>query len=281
MPYLICDNCEIYYEIEENFNLNSFDTCENCDNNLKLYNNLDDYYKDNIEPQRENIIVLKLMLKRKISKYTTIITMGEIFGLIGLIGFIITPLSIIILVISAGLIFYGYNKSKSWNKGIKGEYIVAEYLNQLPNDYYIFNDVKFPGSFENIEYVVIGPNGIFVIENKNYNGYYIIDSNNWFYKSGRNVNKTYSNPGKQVMANTMSLRTFLIDNGINMDGVWIHSIVTLLNNNFEFQKLPEYYKVLDPSQLPFFILSVQKSIDQDIWKNAALLIEPYCIERLY
>ena len=88
------------------------------------------------------------------------VIIGAVFGLIGLIGFIVTPLSIIILVIGAGLIFYGYNKGKSWNKGIKGESIVAEYLNQLPKDYYIFNDVKFPGSYGNLDHVVIGPNGI-------------------------------------------------------------------------------------------------------------------------
>lgn len=281
MPYLICDNCEIYYEIEENFNLNSFDTCENCDNKLKLYNSFDDYYNDNAEPQRENKILVKLMLKRKISKYNKIIIIGEIFGLIGLFGFIVTPLSIILLLLGAGLIFFGYNKGNSRNKGIKGEYVVAEYLNQLPNDYYIFNDVKFPGSDQNLDYVVLGPNGIFVIETKNYNGHYIIKDTNWFYKIGRDLYKIYKSPGKQVMNNAISLRKFLSSKGIKMEDVWVHSIVTLPDNNFKIKKKPRNYNVLLPSTIPQFILNSNRSIDVDILKETILLIESYCIEMPY
>ena len=65
MPYLICDNCEIYYEIEEDFDLDSFDTCENCGNKLKLYNSFDDYYNENAEPQRESMTVGKGYAEKK------------------------------------------------------------------------------------------------------------------------------------------------------------------------------------------------------------------------
>lgn len=281
MPYLICDNCEIYYEIEEDFNLDSFDSCEKCDNKLKLYNSFDDYYNDNSEPQKGSKIIVKLILKGKISKYNKLIVIGEIFVLIGIFAFIINPLSLILLFIGGGLIFYGNNKNKSWNKGIKKEYIVAKYLDQLPEDYYIFNDVKLPGSYGNIEHVVIGHNGIFIIETKNYNGHYIINNDNWFNKKGRDLYKIYKSPGKQVITNAMSLRKYLIDNDVNMDGVWVNPIVTLLNNNFEFQRRPKYYEVLDPSQLPISIINIQKTIDQDTLKKAALLVEPYGIKMYY
>ena len=54
------------------------------------------------------------------------------------------------------LILYGYGNCISWNKGIKGENIVAEYLNLLPEDYIVFNDVKFQGSWGNLDRVVCG-----------------------------------------------------------------------------------------------------------------------------
>jgi hypothetical protein len=215
------------------------------------------------------------------SQYNNMVIIGAIVGLIGIIGFIVTPLSIIILLIGAGLLFYGYNNGKSWNKGIKGESIVAEYLNQLPKDYFIFNDVKFPGSYGNLDHVVIGPNGIYVIETKNYEGFFIVKDKEWFYKSVKTIKKAYSQPGKQVMANAMSLRQFLIDNGVNMDGVWVNSIVTLLNNNFKIEKKPQHYNVLFPSTIPQFILNSNKKVDVNILKEAALLVEPYCIELSY
>ncbi len=83
------------------------------------------------------------------------------------------------------LYFYGENRGENWNKGIKGESIVRRYLNQLPEDYFIFNDVKFPGSYGNIDHVVIGSNGIFIIETKNFKGFFLVKDKEWYYKSGK------------------------------------------------------------------------------------------------
>ena len=215
------------------------------------------------------------------SKYNTMIIIGAIFGLIGLFGLIITPLSLIILVLGAGLFFYGYNQGKSWNKGIKGESIVAEYLNQLPKDYFIFNDVKFPGSYGNLDHVVIGPSGIYVIETKNFKGFFVIRDKEWFYKSGKTIERARSQPGKQVINNAMSLRKFLINKGINMDGVWVSSIVTLLDKNFKIERKPKNYNVLFPSTIPEFILNSNRKVDINVLKGAAMLIEPYCVELSY
>ena len=179
------------------------------------------------------------------------------------------------------MIFYGFNKNKSWSKGIKGESIVAGYLNQLPKDYFVFNDIKFPGSYGNLDHVVIGHNGIFVIETKNYSGSFIVRDNEWFYKGANGIQRAKSQPGKQVMANAMSLRKFLTSNGVNMDGVWVSSIVTLLEKNFKIEKRPKNYNVLYPDTIPDFILGSNRQVDFDVLQEAAVLIEPYCIELSY
>ena len=79
----------------------------------------------------------------------------------------------------------------------------------------------------------------------------------------------------------MSLRNFLVDNNINMDGVWIDSIVTLINNNFKIEKKPKNYNVLFPSTIPGFIQNSKNKIDIKILNEAIVLIEPYCIELSY
>ena len=48
MPYLICDKCNVYYEIENRHEMDDFHTCE-CGNELKYYENIDEYMNEGLE----------------------------------------------------------------------------------------------------------------------------------------------------------------------------------------------------------------------------------------
>lgn len=48
MPYLICDKCNIYYEIENRHEMDDFHTCE-CGNELKYYETIDEYMNEGLE----------------------------------------------------------------------------------------------------------------------------------------------------------------------------------------------------------------------------------------
>lgn len=219
--------------------------------------------------------------EQKSLHYHNMAIIGGIIGIIGLLGFYFSHISLIILFVGAVTFSYGYNKNKSRDKGIVGKSIVKNYLNQLPEEYIIYNNVKLPGSYVNIDHVVIGLNGIFVIESKNYNGFFIVKNKEWFYKTGRTIQRTTSNPGKQVLANSISLRKFLIDNGINMDGIWIQSIVTLVNKNFKIVEKTKHYTILFPETIPGFIKNSNKKIDNDILKQTSLLIKSCPIKKSY
>ena len=56
----------------------------------------------------------------------------------------------------------------SWRKGAVGEALVARTLETLPNDFVVINDVT--KRFSNIDHVVIGPTGVYVIDTKNWKG---------------------------------------------------------------------------------------------------------------
>jgi hypothetical protein len=56
----------------------------------------------------------------------------------------------------------------SWRKGAVGEAIVAATLQDLPHDFVVINDVS--KRFGNIDHVVIGPTGIYVVDAKNWKG---------------------------------------------------------------------------------------------------------------
>jgi hypothetical protein len=56
----------------------------------------------------------------------------------------------------------------SWRKGAVGEAIVAATLGHLPDDFVVINDLS--KRFGNIDHVVIGPTGIYVVDTKNWKG---------------------------------------------------------------------------------------------------------------
>ncbi|MBI5287057.1 MAG: thermonuclease family protein [Deltaproteobacteria bacterium] len=70
--------------------------------------------------------------------------------------------------------------------------LVVEALAPLDNSHVLINDVVLPKRKGNIDHILIGPTGLFVIETKNYR---------WFY-----LNRS---PIRQVIRNAVSLRYFL------------------------------------------------------------------------
>jgi hypothetical protein len=62
--------------------------------------------------------------------------------------------------------------AEHWGKGAEGERLTAKALQPLEADgWVLLNDLPLPGSkLANIDHVLIGPPGVFVIETKNYKG---------------------------------------------------------------------------------------------------------------
>ena len=58
----------------------------------------------------------------------------------------------------------------NWDKGARGEQIVARHLEELPAGFFTFHDLSIAGSRANVDHVVIGPTGVFVIDAKHYGG---------------------------------------------------------------------------------------------------------------
>ena len=58
----------------------------------------------------------------------------------------------------------------SFASGLRGEDKVAEELKKLDDSFTVFWDIKLPGRKDNIDFVVIGPSGNFLVEVKNHKG---------------------------------------------------------------------------------------------------------------
>ena len=62
------------------------------------------------------------------------------------------------------------NHVLAWKRGAVGEEETAKALAGLPSTFVVLHDRVIPGSRANIDHIVIGPPGIYVVETKRYTG---------------------------------------------------------------------------------------------------------------
>lgn len=61
--------------------------------------------------------------------------------------------------------------ARAWRRGAMGERVIADVLeSELPDGFHVFNDVRLPGRTANIDHLVVGPSGVFVLDTKNWRG---------------------------------------------------------------------------------------------------------------
>jgi hypothetical protein len=62
-------------------------------------------------------------------------------------------------------------QARTWQRGAHGERHTARLLDRLTGDgYVVFHDLAVPGSDANVDHLVIGPSGVFVIDSKQWTG---------------------------------------------------------------------------------------------------------------
>ena len=74
-------------------------------------------------------------------------------------------------------------------RGLSGEERVADVLGKLPDEFYVINDISTPTG--NLDHVVVGPTGIFVIETKNWRGVVGADGKGELTHNDKNLANTY------------------------------------------------------------------------------------------
>jgi len=122
---------------------------------------------------------------------------------------IFIPLSIafFLLIILIGRIMTrrmdAYEKDRiNFLKGATGEQTVAKKIDELPDEYCVIHDLATP--YGNLDHVVIGPTGVFVLETKNWKGVITADRNGGILQNGRPPNKDVVRP---LMVRMMNVRT--------------------------------------------------------------------------
>jgi hypothetical protein len=165
-------------------------------------------------------------LQDKMKSGHKVIIFSYIITLLGCIGAMwgFKKTDIVIIIISILLINMGWRiykryskKKEDYKKGDKGEREVINALSNLDDRYYLINDIMLQQPYGNIDHILLGPNGIFIIETKNYNGIIISDEDEWHrHYENRKGSKDYAitSPSKQAKRNAMALKNFLNNSAV-------------------------------------------------------------------
>jgi len=180
-----------------------------------------------------------------------------IFLIIGLATLIFYGLGIVFI----GLSIYFFIKSGQYKKGKIGEILIEETLRGLSDDYYLINDVMLPGSYGNIDHIILGPNGIFVIESKHFEGHIRCEADKWYqYKENWSwpIEHEIRSPSKQVKRNAVKLKQFI--QRTLKKPIWVEGIVVFTNPNVELQLTNTTVPVLTVDELYDYIINKESRI---------------------
>ncbi|MDI9615533.1 nuclease-related domain-containing protein [Methanothermobacter sp.] len=263
MAYLICENCNHYWQIKSEEEFWAFHTCDECGSPLLYVKNFNEYRKiTKVVPESSK----KTQTHRKANKYLRFWRDGRLILIAGalmtpagiLLAFTgtawgITPLllGIVLMVLSVPLSRASERRGMGWRKGHEGELIVTNCFRRLPEGYHILNDIQLPGAYGNMDHVVVGPTGVYVIETESCSGNYIVKGDRWFLNDELRKEEVRS-PSIQAKRNAAALKEFLESRDIYVS--WVNAVVAFLSESCTIMEEDEHCRILKPCQVPEHIM---------------------------
>lgn len=120
-----------------------------------------------------------------------------------------------------------FRRWSNWTFGKSGEAAVSEALKSLPNDYVLLNDLMLPDGRGNVDHLVIGPNGLFVIETKNYSGYVKCWADDW-YVNGRKISSLSKQAKRNAIAIKNTLEAIFAEHRTTLP--YVHALLCFVNS---------------------------------------------------
>ncbi|KQC04541.1 MAG: hypothetical protein APR53_10235 [Methanoculleus sp. SDB] len=164
-------------------------------------------------------------LKHRLRELAFLAVLSTVFLI--LLGWVVHPLFLIGIPVS---LTYLAGKYRAYRAGIRGEDAVAVILEGFDDRYTLFNGVRLPGADGDIDHVLVGPKGIFVIETKNYRGFVACRGDAWYRKVRDDWIPLGRSPSKQAKYNASVLNEFLTERHL---GEWVYAVVVFVNTSMK------------------------------------------------
>jgi Nuclease-related domain len=188
-------------------------------------------------------VVFVLLIFRILS--TLQVDILEVVGLVFLFGLLVA--------------FYFYlRKYHIYRGGWQGEKEVTALLSHtLSDDFFLLNDLYLREGGGDIDHIVLGPNGVFVLETKNWNGSISCDGDEWKRVGKRNFS---GSPSRQVKRNTSKIRQIINTNpNLRVLDILVEGIVIFTNNRAILHLNCPTVPILKLPQLPNYLTNHGKT----------------------
>lgn len=142
---------------------------------------------------------------------------------------ILDAAGLLVSLVPLGAFYYYLRRYRVYNGGWVGEKQVTKLLSsRLNDDYFLLNDLHLRNGGGDIDHIVLGPSGVFVLETKNWSGEITCRGDEWQRAGKRNFK---SSPSLQVKRNAAKIK-HVIDSSpsLKLLGVWVEGIVVFTNN---------------------------------------------------
>ena len=124
-----------------------------------------------------------------------------------------------------------------------------------------------------IDHVVVGPTGIYVVETKNYKPAYIPDEDCWYHTSGK---ESPQNPAQQVKLQAAKLKEFLERKmGKKVKKNTFKPVVSPINHNLILKKDIKSYDIVYPEDLVRYLTRGRKILSSKEVKKIVNILARY------
>lgn len=183
-----------------------------------------------------------------------------------LIGAIIV---LIVMIVGSWLLIKLFMRYMNWvdeqianhRKGQEGEERVIMLMSQLlDGNWHLFRNVLLPGRQRaDLDAVLVGPTGVWVLEIKNYSHEHRNIGEQWAYRIGNRWKPVRSSPSRQAKTNAIRLANFLRADGIQQ---WIKPVVVWAN--------PEAPLTVENPEIPVWSLDRLPDELGNIWQGETI-----------
>jgi hypothetical protein len=179
----------------------------------------------------------------------------------------LTPWAVIILFGGIGLWLKWWlprleTRIDSINLGRDGEKQAVDWLrSSLTVPWIAFHNVEWPNrSWGDVDFVLVGPGGVWVFEVKAYTTPTRNRGDQWEYKGRTGWHKHSHNPGKQATRNAKNIKDFLTSRGA--PATWVNAVVLWAGSD-------ETLTLVDPA-VPVWRLSEFDQHIEEFWRQQKL-----------
>ncbi|MEA3255140.1 MAG: nuclease-related domain-containing protein [Candidatus Altiarchaeota archaeon] len=170
-------------------------------------------------------------------------------------------LGVVLIPIAYFLGIYSYQKYITWKSGSRGEDAAVKELSKLSDFYRLINGAVIPPNRGDTDHIILGPNGIFVIESKYYGGQIACKGDEWTRHKIGGKGKRYDlwigSPSNQVKRNAKVLKDFLLKNKNKIFSkaphLWVHAVLVFTNDRADIHIKNPTVDILRIDELSDFI----------------------------